>query len=342
MSQISTISEFLLQAGTEYRVFDMGRTIRKVPAQQFLDIENASKPPPFPRLRHAWFGLIFWNKTLSDQHYIWFIKLPVDEQGMLIPASRNHFLQIIVEALGSELEHAEDKNGQLPENPYTFVPTQQQLADFNSITRQQLKLGHSEYYQAALSYLAAPESSPWQNVPMQGLADVLASFSDDKTKSLLVKQFDKLADEVKLPLLISLENQVVDIKMAEVIQNWLIQNSDAPLAWQHGLRALCQSPCDGLVKGLLKQALTGELGKDISLLTVIAGRNWQHLEDPELLSLYFGAVALADQQQEIFAPVYGDLVCIPSLRPHVLGILRSEHKSAALTQAIGKLFSGQQ
>ena len=341
MSQISTISEFLLQAGTEYRIFDMGRTIRKLPAQQFLDIENAIKAPQYPRLRHAWFGIVFWNKQLSEQHYIWFIKLPVDEQGMLIPASRNHFLQIIVEALGSELEHAEDKNGQLPENPYTFVPTQQQLADFNSVSRVSLKLGQSEYYQAALTYLNAPQDNHWQTVPLQGITDVVANLADDKVQTLLANQFSQLADEVKFPLLISMENQTVEIKLAERIQHWLQQNPGNATYWQYGLRALCQSPCNGLVKLLLQQCVDSELGKDLPLLTVIGGRHWQHLEDPGLLTPYMENVAALDEQEPIFAAIYTDLVCIPSLRPHILGLLRAEQKSPALTQAIGKLFSAQ-
>ena len=36
MSQINTISEFLLQAGTDYRVFDMARGIRQLESQLFL------------------------------------------------------------------------------------------------------------------------------------------------------------------------------------------------------------------------------------------------------------------------------------------------------------------
>ena len=341
MSQISTISEFLLQAGTEYRVFDMGRTIRKLPAQQFLDIENAIKMPPFPRLRHAWFGIVFWNKHLSEQHYIWFIKLPVDEQGMLIPASRNHFLQIIVEALGSQLEHAEDKNGQLPENPYTFIPSQQQLADFNSVSRHSLKLAQTTYFEQAMAYFNAPQKVDWQSVPVQGVTDVAASFSDTKVKQLLISQFDSLQDQVKFPLLVSLENQVVDVRFAEVIQDWLMNNKQTPLYWQHGLRALAQSPCDGLIKSLLKHCLTTDLAGDLAVLMVIAGRQWRHLQDQELLTLYMQAVAERDQQEPVFAAVYTDLVCIPQLRPHVLAMLRSEQKSPALTQAIGKLFSAQ-
>tara|TARA_Y100000814_G_scaffold293367_1_gene274622 strand:- start:1382 stop:1690 length:309 start_codon:yes stop_codon:yes gene_type:complete len=98
--QINSISEFLLQAGTEYLVFDLGRRIEPLESQTFLNIENGLHIPPFPRQKHAWFGIVFWNKRASNQHYIWFIKLPIDEQGLVVTATRNHFLQIIVDALG--------------------------------------------------------------------------------------------------------------------------------------------------------------------------------------------------------------------------------------------------
>lgn len=346
MKQITTISEFLLQAGTEYRVFDMGRTIRKVSSQVFLDYENATTAPPYPRAQNAWFGLLFWNKNMSNQHYIWFVKLPLDEQGLIMPAARNHYLQLIVDALGKQLEHAESKNGQLPENPYSFVPNQHQLADFNSISRRSLKLGQSDYYQVATSYLKQPSVMDWQQVPLQGLTDVAALFADKAMQSLLCEQFSQLAQPVQFSLLTSLENQMVSIKFAETLSSWLDAHSDNPLIWQHGLRALAQSPCAGLVKQLLEQVFSTGLAGSADLLTVIAGRLWHHFDDEMLLRQFMQAIAELDMKNpdiasNLFAPVYRDLVQIPMLRNALLGMLRWPDKSPELTLCVGKLFSGQ-
>ena len=57
MSSIDTISEFLLHAGTDYRVFDMARGIRPLDSQSFLEIENGTVPAPYPRQQHIWFGV---------------------------------------------------------------------------------------------------------------------------------------------------------------------------------------------------------------------------------------------------------------------------------------------
>ncbi len=135
MSQINTISEFLLQAGTDYRAFDMARGIRPLEPQLFLDIESAIVPAPYPRQQHAWFGILFFNKQMSHEHYIWFVKLPLDEQGLVIGAARQEFLKIVVEALGQTLDQQKKTNNQLPENPLTFVPNQKHLPNFNSTDR---------------------------------------------------------------------------------------------------------------------------------------------------------------------------------------------------------------
>lgn len=346
MNQISTISEFLLQAGTEYRVFDMGRSIRKLSTQVFLEYENGVKKPAFPRAQHAWFGLLFWNKTLSSQHYIWFIKLPLDEQGQIMPAARNHFLQLIVDALGKQLEHAESKNGQLPENPYSFIPNQQQLADFNSVSRRFLKLGYSDYYQVALAYFKQSGVMQWQQVPLQGLSDLVANIDDQDVRQLVTERFSALVEPVKYSVLISMENQKVPISLAEEISIWLKDHPDNPVYWQNGLRALCQSPCQGLVAQLLEQTFNTELANNGDLLMVVAGRLWPYLGKPELLRKFFEAVsqldmANPDQDMTLFAPIYRDLVQIPDLRDPLHQMLRWSDKSPALTQAVGKLFSGQ-
>ena len=48
---------------------------------------------------------------------------------------------------------------------------------------------------------------------------------------------------------------------------------------------------------------------------------------------------LATQQsQDIFSGIFADLVAIPSLRPHMLAMIRMQDRSEQLSRAIGKLF----
>lgn len=339
MSHINTISEFLLQAGTDYRVFDMARGIKKLSSQQFLNIEHALFPAPYPRQQHAWFGLIFNNKQLGSEHYIWFVKLPLDEKGILISAARNHFLQIIVDALGQQLENNQQVNGQLPENPYSFMPNQQQLADFNSISRNELNLGQSVHYPAALAYIRQPEQIDWRQIPLQGIADIGALARQKETINLLVDKFPLLAEDVQTTLCASLEHQAIGNKLSQCIHAWLMQDFNDIKRLQSTLRALSQSTSNKLVRELILQILNSKHSLDQNILILLAARHWQQLNDQQISILFINK--LAEVNTELFISLFADLVQLPTLRQTMLNILRWPQKSAQLTAAIGQLFSGQ-
>jgi hypothetical protein len=339
MSHINTISEFLLQAGTDYRVFDMGRGYHSISSQTFLDIENALIPAPYPRQQHAWFGLIFFNKHLNNEHYIWFVKLPLDERGLLISAGRNHFLQIIIDALGLQLENTTETKGQLPENPYSFVPNQQQLADFNSISRQELKLGNSTQYPIAVNYFQQPEQTDWREVPLQGITDIAARAKQKDTINLLIKNFTKLAPEVQKAFCASLEHQELGNVLSKHLNTWLLQDFSDQNRLHSCLRALSQSSAKSLVKKTLLKTLNSEHANDENVFILIAARHWQHLTDEKLLKLFVNK--LTELNSEVFTSLFADLVQIPMLRTHMLNVLRWPEKSSTLTAVIGQLFSGQ-
>lgn len=336
MNQISTISEFLLHAGTDYRVFDMGRGMRKLSSQDFLDIENAITPAPAPRQQHCWFGLTFWNKQLSDQHYIWFVKLPIDEKGMLVGAARDHFLEIIVTALGEQLEHADAKQGQLPENPYTFTPTQQQLADYNSLSRKTLGLGVSSHAELAGVYLRSPTVMDWQQVPLQGLADFISTLGKADNSNALRTNFDKYALPVQKAICASLENYALGVKETEWLLG-LIQSKATSLSDGDLLRALSQSQSPGLKEQAVDVCLARA---DMDSLVVIAGRHWETLTNESRLRNFLYAVAELDEES-LFSGIYSDLVQIPNCRDIMLSALRWQEKSDAMMRAVGHLFTNQ-
>ena len=163
---INTLSEFLLQAQTQYLLIDLGRGMRLINNQTFFEWENQQAPCAYPRQDHAWFCIVFWNEQVDKERYMWFIKLPVDENGLLVQASRNQFLEIIVTALGSQLEHTANEQAQLPENPYIFTPSQQQLADCNALIRRQIN-DNSRDNSKAIRYMQAPSIQEWQDLSVQ-------------------------------------------------------------------------------------------------------------------------------------------------------------------------------
>jgi hypothetical protein len=336
MSQINTISEFLLQAGTDYRVFDMARGIRPLESQFFLEIESATLPAPYPRQQHAWFGILFFNKQMSDESYIWFVKLPLDEQGLVIGAARQQFLQIVVEALGQTLDKQNNTTNELPENPFTFVPNQQQLADFNSIGRIELDIPLSEHLDLVEQYLTHPERHDWRTVPLQGIADFTASLQQGERKHLLLKQFSTLAPDMQYALCASLENHQIDDDISMLLINWHHQDVKNDKRLHSVLRGLCQSQAKAAVNSFISSVLNSSNGLKSAVLMLIAARHWQYLKESVTLSIYVERLAVCED--EPFIGLYSDLVQIPEIREAMLGVLRWPEKSTELTQAIGQLF----
>ncbi|MEP4891491.1 MAG: DUF3549 family protein [Aliiglaciecola sp.] len=340
--EISSISEFLLHAGTDYRVFDMGRTIREIPSQEFLEQENGQIKPAFTRAQHGWFGIVFWDKTRSEQQYIWFVKLPTDENGFIVSACRNHFLQIIVDALGAELENADKKNGQLPENPYSFVPNQNQIADFNSKSKKVLSLGKSQYFDAAKAYIQSPMVIDWQSIALQGLSDLVAEIHSVEIYNAICRHFSQFPEQVQYQLLISMENYPLPDACVQTIVTWLNQHPEDEVKWQHGLRALSQTSDSEKVVAILNQTLQSQLSNKHNILVIISGRLWHHLATPELLLNFFEKVAEADANFDLFMGIFQDLVQLPDIREQVLSMLRTPNKSNSLSAAVGHLFSAHQ
>ena len=332
MTQITTISEFLLEAGTDYRIIDMGRAFRVIESQAFLDIENGVVLPQYPRQQMMWLGILFWNKNLSQQQYIWFVKLPLDEQGQLVTAQRDQFLQIILEALGTEMLQSDEEKS-LPDNPFLFTPTQQQLADFNALSKALLNLPVGDYYHNAKNYIARPDIQDWQQVALQGISDVAFHLNKDHNQTHICQKFEQYSEAVKSSLLSSLENVAISRDLSLFLLAELEKSSPSLPEYNYLLRALSQSHQHEAIKTFLaKQLNAGSLTQDN--LVVIAGRHWQCFADYALLTL------LMEQsvQLGIFTSLYADLVQIPMLRANLLKRIRDPERSELISQGLNQLF----
>ena len=79
---ISSISALLNLSDSQYCIYDIGRRVDKISIEQFEKIEAAQLPYPFPIQGHAMLAIAFWQKQ-STSPYLWFVKLPLDERGLL-------------------------------------------------------------------------------------------------------------------------------------------------------------------------------------------------------------------------------------------------------------------
>ena len=342
-NSINSISEFLLHAGTEYQVFDLGRRLEPTDSQTFLEIENGSAYAPYPRQQHAWFGIVFWNKNASTQHYIWFVKLPLDEQGLVVAAARNHFLEIIVDALGQSVAEDTEKAQTLPDNPYSFVPNQSQLAQFNALVKRTLNQPLSEEAQKVEAYIQAPQLVDWQQISMQSVADFVHSLSHHPKQDVLaqaIKTNTSLYSDVFLNTLMEMSESVSlpeNLLAAYLIE--IDKSDDINLA---ALRGTSEGSFHPTINNKLLELLKSEKSQRLDILSVIAARHFEQME-PLLLSAFLEQAANVDEKEghkgALFAGFFSDLVQIPKLRRQVLTLLHSNANSQILGNAFQQLFA---
>ncbi|HAY96618.1 DUF3549 family protein [Shewanella sp.] len=332
MTEITTLSQFLTIAKTQFQVYDLGRRVQHIDMLAFHQIESLSAPYPYPIQGHAQFAIVFWDA--SQQHFIWFLKLALDEQGLLSPAPRSQFIEMILAALGQDPTQplSDEQQERLANNPFNFKPSQEKLAVFNALVRKQLGQRASSQYEFAVQYLSGQIApSQWQHIGMQGIADVCVRTKEFDHEQHLVSSFDTASIEVQIALCQCLEHLQISDTLADKILAKL--QDAAPEHQAYFLRALASS-----AKHSQKafEHLHDQASLDTNALISIAGRNWSVLKQDSSRSLYLEALAL--QPQAFFNQVFADIVAIPSLRNQLLGELRNPNRSVQLSQAIGGLF----
>jgi len=345
-ANIATISQLLNLSGSQYRLYDVGRRVEKLSKDLFEKVELNQLPYPTPSQGHAHVAIAFWQKK-SSQPYLWLLKLPLDERGLLNQGARNHFIAIIVEALGADLNQETSKEQEeiLNENPYLFTPAQYKMASLNSKIKVDLKQQPSEYLSPFLHYLSKESDwDEWQAVGVQGITDFAARINQDKHVEILQYALPNLPNEVLLPLCGALENETYHVDLITALLSQLklsleINNdkTDNSQLQQHLLRALAANSdhphmLDFITKLLAQEKVSPEL------LITLSGRCWLALADEKRLMSYFEHLVASDDSP-LFNSIFKDLVALPLIRPIVFQCMRSPKRSPKLAQAIGKLFN---
>ncbi len=344
MSTISSISELLKLSGSQYRIFDIGRKIDKLSKDSFTKIEANQVPYPFPSQGHAFIAIAFWQKQ-NSQPYLWFVKLPLDERGLLNLVARDHFIAIIIEALGAELNTApsEQQEELLKSNPYHFTPPQYKLAYLNSVISAEIKNSNSQYFSGALSYLSGEKSwQSWQNVGVQGLSDFAVRLSEKPNQKILLSALPHLPTPVLQPLCSALENVKLPVELISALIEHLEKLINSENTEQgfllRSLASNCEHPhVSHFIHTLIKQSLQEQQPLAEELVIILAGRCWQTFtNETELMALF--ELVINQHDIAVFQAIFKDLVAIPVLRPIVFQCMRSPNRSNELSKAIGMLF----
>ncbi|MCL1036354.1 DUF3549 family protein [Shewanella submarina] len=331
MTELNTLGDLLGAANSQFQIYDLGRRVQHIDMMAFHQIEAMTTPYPYPIQGHAQFAVVFWNQ--HKQEFVWFLKLPLDEQGLLNPAARTQFIKMVLEALGQDLTQAlsEDQQQQMGNHPFAFKPGQEKLAVFNALVRKQLGQQASSQYEFAMQYLTGQiPAQQWQQLGFQGLADICIRLTDLDHLQAISQGLQQGADEAVVAMCQCLEHVYLpDTLAAEVLQKL----KSSPELRLMLLRALASRPEES-AQAIIWLEQQGMLDAD-ALLT-IAARNWLALKQEQARTIYFEALAL--QEQHFFNQIFADIVSIPALRTEMLGTIRNPDRSPQLSAAIGGLF----
>lgn len=338
MQPIFSLSEFFVRTGAQARFYTMGRQVAPCAADTLRAFERGELAWPRPWLGRAQLACVF---SLGNEPLIWFLSLPLDEQGMIDPAPRDAFLQRLLETLGRTAQqlNAADTlrvDNLMQDNPLAFTPDLTQRAMLHARASADLNLPASEHLELAESYFSGQlEAQQWQALGLQGLADFAVRHDRDQAESL-AKHLTRLPVDVLRPLCHCLEHVTPSATLTE----GLIACGEAA-ASQGDIETFCA--CVRAVGqgerervGAWYDALLNDgaaCGPD--LLAAIAARGWAQLEDAERLPRFIEALA-ADERTG-FATVVRDLALIPRLRLPLLLSLRQASPDSATGRRLAEL-----
>lgn len=347
MSKIDTLSELLQLSESNYKVFDLGRKVEKISKSDFALMEQAMMPYPSPLQGHAQLAIVFWQKR-PDKPYIWFIKLPLDERCLLNQAARNHFIAIIIEALGNDLsvDPTEKQEELLKSNPYNFTPSQYKLAALNATLKHEFKQPASQYYQHCQQYFSGELGwENWQGIGVQGLCDFAVRIGDNDNVELLLKALPNLPEQVFLPLSAALENQSLPVKLMAKLSSLVKLQLQQAKVNANQLSAIVRAMSGNALSphflDVADALIADQKCQKLEVFVAISGRGWLALADYSRMQRFLEAVVEFIDQPTFFA-LFQDLVSLPMIRPVLLQVIRSEDRSKALEKAIGELFQAMQ
>ncbi|WP_434356536.1 DUF3549 family protein [Parasalinivibrio latis] len=326
MDATHTLSGIVSQAGCQFQVFDLGRRVQPVDNTTFMAVEANQAPYPYPIQQHAVFAFAYWKEVSSP--WIWFLKFPLDERGLLKQAAVGDFIRYIAEALGA-VDNPEDPEDR-GEMPYTYTPPDSKMAMFHALFAAQHGQQASRYYEHTQHYLSGNlEWDNWQGVGIQGIADVCSRLKSDNNTTVLRRALTHLPSEPFDAFMECLEHTELPDSLANRLAELLNDNIPATDRDVTLIRALA-----GANQRIQVEAISSWLANTVSEdgLVAIAGRCWNALSEPALLEPYLLTLA-RNGNQPLFNAIFRDLVQIPSLRMYLLPVLHGQC-SPALSNAL--------
>ncbi|GHB28019.1 DUF3549 family protein [Salinicola rhizosphaerae] len=328
-----TLSDFFNQSQADLAISSLGRRVAPISAETFAAFEREEQPWPLPWTGKAQFACAMrWPESGADP-LIWFLALPLDEQGQLLPAPRDALLDRLLKTLETRPGVAGDNL--MKDNPVAFEPELHQRAVLHARLSRRFEQPLGAQADLARRYLLGDDAINWQMLGLQGLANQVVG-ADAAIERALVDRLEQLPRDVILPLCYLLEHGDTPSSLVPGLQLMLDEARQQQDLERYCalLRALVGSD-DASVGAWLDAWLEDDELMAADCLAAVAARGWQFLEHETRLIRYLERLATCEEAN--FRSVVRDLALIPRLRLPILMSLRQAPGDSAIGRRLGQL-----
>ncbi|WP_106478635.1 DUF3549 family protein [Phytohalomonas tamaricis] len=337
MQAINTLYEFFQRAAITPRLYHMGRRVVPCSLEHLHEFEQGHIAWESPWRLEARLAIIFSPRADSDDPAVWFLALPLDEQGFLSPALRDAFLQRLLETLGRSalaptIADTAQVDNLMQDNPLAFTPEPTFRAMFTARASHDMNRPASTHWELADSYFTGQQQlDHWPALSWQGIADFVVRRQAQHDVDIALR-LPELPAEALVALCYCLEHVP---PMIDGLIDALRQRGEQARA-EHDtkvfyacLRAAISS-ANARASDWMDDLLMQATHADSELLAACAARGWHHLEHGERLPRFLDLAAQGSDTQ--FSALARDLAMVPRLRIPVLMTLRQ----AAPDSTIGR------
>lgn len=334
---VPSLAGFLDITQARYRLFDLSTHLRKLPGQTLRTLDSG-EPYPHPHLGYGWLVIFLWNEDLPEQNSLWFLKLPLDEQGILPAAVHSDLVSRLYKAL--QTADASERQRLLTDHPYQFSPDPEKMAALHAQATLILGLPPSDYFEPVRAfYLDGTPDHDWTGLGLQGIADMVTR-ADSTELNTLCHRLAELDAKPRTALLKQLEHQSLPTASVETLVKLAESASpDDDALGVEALRAGANSAAFRLFEPLIQQQLNSESASLEWVLTVLT-RYTELLDDMALTIQALDRLAkLADADG--FARVITNLAMQPGMNGIIPKVLGRADLTESLGLALGRLIQQQ-
>lgn len=341
-NELLGLSALIEQANMQVAVFDMGRSVTPVNYDDWLAFELGQWVWPTPVQQHAHFALLGYDETKA-QTIAWFFKLPLDEQGKLLLGARDQLVQVLLERAAENAkalseENADDLKSVGAELAQSLNPTTEKQARFNALARLALELEPTEYFTQTIELIDSNAWDRWQEMPIQGLAELATRQHEPGNAKRLANAFEHLELQPAIHLAALLDGENIQ----PLLRKRIVARLDDALhrdgtGAEEVLLMQALSGCDLEYKvDICRKVLNSSRGISAEAISVISGRFWNTLMTPDITMQFLENLANLDNGAS-FRPVLTQLLYFSHIRPFLLAAMNDPKASDQLRSLIAQL-----